>query len=85
MKKLLRTSITSATEIDENLDSTIDDLKSNFDYAIDGFYKLARNGKEGANKATQIVLQLAESVENANKQIAGAISGSSTTNDGGQA
>lgn len=87
MKKLIRQSITAAEEADTGLEDAIDELKANFDYAIDGFDKLARNGKEGQNKANQILLQLAEAVENANKQVAGAISGSSTTEgnpEGGQ-
>lgn len=69
MKKLL-SNVYSAADIDENLESNIDDLKDNFDYAIDGITKLAKNGKETTNKATQILLQLSEGVENANKQIA---------------
>ena len=67
--------ILSAEDIDENLDSSIDELKDNFDYAIDGSYKLARDGKEGTNKATQITLQLAEYVQNANEDIASSILG----------
>lgn len=88
MKKLIRPkTITAATEIDEGVENVIDELKANFDYAVDGIYKLARNGKEGSNKANQIALQLAENVENANKQIADSISGTSSnsTTDGGQA
>ena len=69
MKKFLK-SITAAEDADSALDDAIDELKANFDYAVDGFDKLARNGKEGQNKANQILLQLAEAVENANKQIA---------------
>ena len=73
MKRMLL-SITSSTELDENLSDAIDELKSNFDYAVDGLEKLARNSKEDTNKANQILLQLTESVETANKQIAGTIS-----------
>lgn len=82
MKKFLK-SITAAEDVDSALEDAIDELKANFDYAIDGFDKLARNGKEGQNKANQILLQLAEAVENANKQVASAISGSSSS-EGGQ-
>lgn len=71
MKRYIMTS----EDIDENLDSSIDELKDNFDYAIDGLYKLARDGKEGTNKATQIALQLAEYVQNANEDIASSILG----------
>lgn len=83
MKKFLK-SITAAEDVDSALEDAIDELKANFDYAVDGFDKLARNGKEGQNKANQILLQLAEAVENANKQVASAISGSNSA-EGGQA
>lgn len=80
MKKLIlsSTKIEAKTDLDENLQLQIDDVKDNFDYAIDGIVKISKESKDGLNKANQIILKLAEGVEAANKQVAGAISGSST-------
>jgi hypothetical protein len=81
MKRLRRSIIQSATitsaegDNEFGLDDQIDELKSNFDYAVDGFDKLCREGKEGQNKANQILLQLAEAIEVANRQVADAIAG----------
>lgn len=78
MKKLIlsSTKIEAKTDLDENLQLQIDDVKDNFDYAIDGIVKISKESKDGLNKANQIILKLAEGVEAANKQVAGAISGS---------
>lgn len=80
MKKLIisSTKIEAKTDLDENLQLQIDDVKDNFDYAIDGIVKISKESKDGLNKANQIILKLAEAVESQNKEIAGAISGSST-------
>lgn len=80
MKKLIlsSTKIEAKTDLDENLQLQIDDVKDNFDYAIDGIVKISKESKDGLNKANQIILKLAEGIETANKQVAGAISGSST-------
>ncbi len=85
MKKLIlsSTKIEAKTDLDENLQLQIDDVKDNFDYAIDGIVKISKESKDGLNKANQIILKLAEGVEAANKQVAGAISGSSSA-EGGQ-
>lgn len=78
MKKLIlsSTKIEAKIDLDENLQLQIDDVKDNFDYAIDGIVKISKESKDGLNKANQIILKLAEGVEAANKQVAGAISGS---------
>lgn len=78
MKKLIlsSTKIEAKTDLDENLQLQIDDVKDNFDYAIDGIVKISKESKDGLNKANQIILKLAEGVEAANKQVAGAISSS---------
>lgn len=85
MKKLIlsSTKIEAKTDLDENLQLQIDDVKDNFDYAIDGIVKISKESKDGLNKANQIILKLAEGVEAANKQVASAISGSSSS-EGGQ-
>lgn len=80
MKKLIlsSTKIEAKTDLDENLQLQIDDVKDNFDYAIDGIVKISKESKDGLNKANQIILKLAEGIEAANKQVAGAISGSNS-------
>lgn len=83
MKKLIlsSTKIEAKTDLDENLQLQIDDVKDNFDYAIDGIVKISKESKDGLNKANQIILKLAEGVEAANKQVAGAISGSNSADE----
>lgn len=80
MKRLIisSTKIEAKTDLDENLQLQIDDVKDNFDYAIDGIVKISKESKDGLNKANQIILKLAEAVESQNREIAGAISGSNT-------
>lgn len=76
MKKLIlsSTKIEAKTDLDENLQLQIDDVKDNFDYAIDGIVKISKESKDGLNKANQIILKLAEAVESQNKEIADTIS-----------
>lgn len=78
MKKLIisSTKIEAKTDLDENLQLQIDDVKDNFDYAIDGIVKISKESKDGLNKANQIILKLAEAVESQNKEIADTISNS---------
>lgn len=40
-----------------------DNLQANFDYAMDGFDKLARDGKEGEQTAIQLMIELNNAVD----------------------
>ena len=50
-----------------------DTLQGNFDYAMDGFEKLAREGKEGEHEAMQLMLELNSAVESIIQSIASTI------------
>ena len=74
MKKMIyNSSKITAAEESEVLEDAIDELQSNFDYVVDGFEKLGREGKEGQNTAQSILLELSSAIENASRQIAEAI------------
>lgn len=50
-----------------------DSLEANFDYAMDGFEKLARDGKDGERTAIQLMLELNSAVESVVQKIAATI------------
>ena len=57
-------------ENSDMFDSTMDSISSDFDYCIDGFYKLGRMGKDGENAAIQIMQGLQDQIGQAISQIA---------------
>lgn len=57
-----------ASEKDEALDAAIDDLKSDFDYIVDGLDKLSRDGI--GKEALTIALNLSAELSNITSQIA---------------
>lgn len=87
MKKMIYSSSEPvvAAEESEVLDDAISELKANFDYVVEGFEKLGRNGKEGQNTAQQILLQLSASVEDAVRGVAEAFTGGSSAEPEGGA
>lgn len=50
-----------------------DNLQANFDYAMDGFDKLARDGKEGEQKSIQLMLELNNAIESVIESIASTV------------
>lgn len=60
-------------ERSEGYEEAYSSLKDNFDYALDGFDKLSRDGKEGERTAMQYMLELNSAVEKAIQAIAGTI------------
>lgn len=62
-----------AAEESEVLDDAIEELKQNFDYVIEGFEKLGREGKEGQNQAQAILLELSAAIETASQSVAAEI------------
>lgn len=67
MKRMIYSSTRpiNAAEENEVLDDAIAELKANFDYVVEGFEKLGREGKDGQNRAQQILLELSAAIENA--------------------
>ena len=67
-------SVLAATdEKSDGYNEAYDNLKDNFDYAMDGFEKLSRDGKEGERTAIQYMLELNAAIEAAIGHIAGTI------------
>lgn len=60
--------VKAASEKDEALDAAIDDLKSDFDYIVDGLDKLSRDGI--GKEALTIALNLSAELSNITSQIA---------------
>lgn len=60
--------VKAASEKDEALDAAIDDLKSDFDYIVDGLDKLSRDGV--GKEALTIALNLSAELSNITSQIA---------------
>jgi hypothetical protein len=60
--------VKAASEKDEALDAAIDDLKSDFDYIVDGLDKLSRDGV--GKEALTIALNLSAELSNIISQIA---------------
>ena len=50
-----------------------DSLDANFEYAMDGFEKLARDGKDGEKAAMQLMLELNNAIESVIQNIANTI------------
>ena len=59
--------VKAASEKDEALDAAIDDLKSDFDYIVDGLDKLSRDG--AGKEALTIALNLSAELSNITSQI----------------
>lgn len=60
--------VKAASEKDEALDAAIDDLKSDFDYIVDGLDKLSRDGI--GKEALTIALNLSAELSDITSQIA---------------
>lgn len=60
--------VKAASEKDEALDAAIDDLKSDFDYIVDGLDKLSRDGV--GKEALTIALNLSDELSSITSQIA---------------
>jgi len=60
--------VKAASEKDEALDAAVDDLKSDFDYIVDGLDKLSRDGV--GKEALTIALNLSAELSNITSQIA---------------
>jgi len=60
--------VKAASEKDEALDAAMDDLKSDFDYIVDGLDKLSRDGI--GKEALTIALNLSAELSNITSQIA---------------
>lgn len=73
-KKENKTPVTSSrVEIDEGLELMIDNIKSDFDYILDGLDKLGRSGANSSNDAKAIAETLSASLSSTIKQIAGKV------------
>ena len=72
MKRMIYNSTRPVTAAEESevLDDAIAELKANFDYVVEGFEKLGRDGKDGQNRAQQILLELSSAVEGAVASVA---------------
>ena len=62
--------IKAASDSDSALETNISELKSDFDYIIDGFEKLSRMSTDDEKIALQIALKLSESFSEISEQIA---------------
>ena len=60
--------VKAASEKDEALDAAVNDLKSDFDYIVDGLDKLSRDGV--GKEALTIALNLSAELSNITSQIA---------------
>lgn len=60
--------VKAASEKDEALDAAMDDLKSDFDYIVEGLDKLSRDGV--GKEALTIALNLSAELSNITSQIA---------------
>lgn len=65
--------LAATAERSDGYNEAQESLEGNFDYAIEGFEKLARDGKEGERIATQLMLELNSSVESIVQKIASTI------------
>ena len=67
MKKVI---CAATTDHSDGYNEASDNVEANFDYAMDGFDKLSRSGKEGEQQATQLMLELNTAVESVIQKIA---------------
>lgn len=65
--------LAATAEHSDGYNEAQDRLQANFDYAMDGFEKLAMDGKDGEQQALQLMLELNDAVESAIQHIAGTI------------
>ena len=65
--------LAATAERSDGYNEAQDSLESNFSYAVEGFEKLARDGKEGERTAIQLMLELNSAVESVIQKIAGTI------------
>lgn len=73
-RKFTKNPVLAATaERSDGYNEAQDTLQGNFDYAMDGFEKLAREGKEGEHEAMQLMLELNSAVESVIQSIASTI------------
>ena len=70
-RKFTKSPINAATDDrSDGYNEASDNIQDNFDYAVDGFDKLARNGKDGEQAALQLMLELNEAIESVISKIA---------------
>ena len=65
--------LAATAERSEGYTEVQDSLDANFEYAMDGFEKLARDGKDGEKAAMQLMLELNNSIESVIQNIANTI------------
>lgn len=62
-----------ADNASEAFEDAMGALKADFDYVMDGFEKLAREGKEGQDAAMQLVLELKSAVNGVGQKVASSV------------
>lgn len=60
-------------ERSDGYNEALESVEGNFDYAMEGFEKLARDGKEGERAAMQLMLELNSAIEGVIQKIANTI------------
>lgn len=65
--------LAATAERSEGYKEVQDSLDANFEYAMDGFEKLARDGKAGEKAAMQLMLELNSAIESVIQNIANTI------------
>lgn len=71
MKRIQR--VTAASDGGSKLQDTISDLKSDFEYILDGLEKLERTSSDKANQALTVALELSSNLQDFTDSIASAI------------
>jgi len=66
--------VTAAKE-DSALDNALDDISANFDYIMDGFLKLQREGATQEKEALSIALELSSMIDSIGNKVAQAVIG----------
>ena len=73
-RKFVKRPVLAATaDHSDGYNEAADNLQANFDYAVDGFEKLSRDGKDGERLAMQLMLQLNSAIDDIISDIAGNI------------
>ena len=65
--------LAATAERSDGYNEAQDSLQANFDYAMDGFEKLARDGKDGEREAMQLMLELNSAIDTVIQNIANTI------------
>lgn len=71
MKKYLKkVTAADAVSAEEQFEGAIDALEDDFEYVVEGFRAIARDGSDAQRQATQLAMQLNDSVTAMMQQIA---------------